>query len=136
MAHPTDPPSPGLLGSARGLLASLLEIGETRLQLASTEIEEERLRLAGLLICATCALFFIGVGLVLAAVLLVLWVDAEHRMLALAALTALYLGAGAIAAFLWRQQAARKPRFLGATIAELRRDQMALRDAGLPSAEP
>lgn len=35
-------PPPGLLGSARAVLAGLVEIGQTRLQLASTDLEEER----------------------------------------------------------------------------------------------
>ncbi|WP_372524377.1 phage holin family protein [Piscinibacter sp.] len=135
MATTPDPPSSGLLGSARGLLASLLEMGETRLQLASTELEEERLRVAELLVYAAFALFFLGVGLVLAALLLVLWVDEAHRTLALAVVTAVYLCVGAAAAVAWRRKANSKPRFLGATIDELRRDRTALRHAAQPRGE-
>ncbi|HJW11335.1 MAG TPA: phage holin family protein [Albitalea sp.] len=126
MADTPQPPSPGLLGSARGLLASLLEMGETRIALASTELEQERLRVAELLIYATFALFFLGVGLVLAALLLVLWVPEVNRVPALATVTLLYLGIGVTGVVLWRRKSRSKPRLLGSTIDELKRDRAAL----------
>jgi uncharacterized membrane protein YqjE len=119
-------PQPGLLGSARGVLAVLVEIGQTRLQLASTELEEERLRLARLLLCATFALFFLGLGLVLASMLLVLLFWDAHRVLVLALLSALFLGVGASLAVAWRRQARTKPKLLASSIAELQRDREAL----------
>lgn len=136
MTPTPDPPASGLPEAARGLLASLLEIGATRLQLASTELEEERLRLTELLLYATFALFFLGLGLVLAALLLVLLVDEAHRPQALAAVTAVYLGVGAAGAVLWRRRARSKPPLLGATIDELRRDQAALLRAIHSRSEP
>jgi uncharacterized membrane protein YqjE len=119
----------GLLGSARLVLASLLEIGHTRLQLASTELEEERLRVAELLLHATLALFFLGVGLVLGSLLIVLLFWESHRLLALGSVTALHLGIGAYAAVVWQKKARNKPPLLAATIAELRRDQAAFQQA-------
>lgn len=115
----------GLLGSARAVLVALLEIGQTRLQLASTELEEERLRIAELLLFATAALFFLGIGLVLATLLLVLlfW-DARVLVLALAAAVSLVIGAGL--AVTWRRKAAAKPPLLASTVAELKRDREAL----------
>lgn len=115
----------GLLGSARAVLVALLEIGQTRLQLASTELEEERLRIAELLLFATAALFFLGIGIVLATLLLVLlfW-DARVLVLALAAAVFLAVGAGLAAA--WRRKAAAKPPLLASTLAELQRDREAL----------
>ncbi len=118
--------TPGLLASARAVLAGLIDIGQTRLQLASTEIEEERLRLAELLLWATAALFFIGIGLVLAALLLVLLVWDGPREWVLGGLTALFLAIGGWAAAAWRRKARAKPAFLATTLAELKRDRAAL----------
>ena len=116
----------GLLGSARAVLVALLEIGQTRLQLASTELEEERLRIAELLLFATAALFFLGIGIVLATLLLVLlfWDGPRVLVLALAAAAFLAIGAGLAAA--WRRKAAAKPPLLASTLAELQRDREAL----------
>ena len=116
----------GLLGSARAVLVALLEIGQTRLQLASTELEEERLRIAELLLFATAALFFLGIGILLVTLLLVLlfWDGPRVLVLALAAAAFLAVGAGLAAA--WRRKAAAKPPLLASTLAELQRDREAL----------
>ncbi|MFZ2650454.1 MAG: phage holin family protein [Burkholderiaceae bacterium] len=119
-------PPPGLLGSARQVLVGLIEIGQTRLQLAGTEIEEERLRVAELLLYATAALFFLGIGLVLAALLLVLLYWDDHRELVLGGVAGVFLAAGTALALTWRRKARSKPRLLASTITELQRDRDAL----------
>jgi uncharacterized membrane protein YqjE len=124
-------PQPGLLGSGRLVLAALVEIGQTRLQLASTELEEERLRLTELLVYGVVALFCIGVGLILALLLLVLVFWDGPRVLVLAIETAVFLGTGAVLVAVFRSKARNKPRLLATTIDELRRDRDALR-GGLP----
>jgi uncharacterized membrane protein YqjE len=117
---------PGLLGSARRVLATLLEIGQTRLQIASTELEEERLRLAELMLWATFSLFFLGVGLVLASLLLVLLFWEGQRELVLATISAVFLIVGAWAGTTWRRKSRNKPALLATTIAEFKRDRAAL----------
>jgi uncharacterized membrane protein YqjE len=119
-------PTPGLLASVRAVLAGLVELGQTRLQLASTEIEEERLRLVELLLWAMFALFFLGVGLVFAGLLVVLLFWDGPREWVLGGITALFVGTGAWAAVVWRRKARDKPRFLAATIGEFQRDRAAL----------
>ena len=57
--------------SVRSLLALLLDIGATRLELASTELEEERLRLVGLLISAAITLMLLGMSVVMCTPLVV-----------------------------------------------------------------
>ncbi|MEQ1805764.1 MAG: phage holin family protein [Burkholderiaceae bacterium] len=125
-------PHLGLLGSARAVLAGLVEIGHTRLQLASTEFEEERLRIAQLLLYATAALFFLGLGLVLFALWLVLLFWDSHRVFVLGAETTLILSIGAALAGVWRHKARTKPRFLGTTLTELQRDREALQTGTAP----
>lgn len=127
--NPTTPP--GLLDSARRVLVSLIEIGQTRLELASTEVEEERLRIAELLLYATVSLFFLGVGLVLASMWIVLLYWDTHRELVLAGLSGIFLLVGAGLAITWRHKARHKPKLLATTVAELQRDRDALR-AGIP----
>jgi len=117
---------PGLIGSARAVLVALLDIGQTRLQLASTELEEERVRVAELLLWAGAALFFLGVGLVMAALLLVLVLWDGPRVLALALVAGGFLAAGVALAMGWRRKTRTKPPLLATTLAELRRDRDAL----------
>jgi uncharacterized membrane protein YqjE len=116
----------GLFASARNVLGVLVDIGQTRLQLAGTELEEEVLRLAQLLLYAAAALFFLGVGIVLATLLVVLvyWDGPRTLVLSLAALS--YLAAGTALALTVRHKARNKPPLLATTIAELRRDRDAL----------
>jgi uncharacterized membrane protein YqjE len=121
----------GILGSARQVLGALIDIGQTRLQLAGTELEEERLRVAELLLFATAALFFLGVGIVLATLLLVLIFWDGPRVVVLGASAGLFLATGAALAQAWRRKSRAKPPLLATTLAELRRDREAL--AGLTS---
>ena len=116
----------GILGSARQVLGALVDIGQTRLQLASTELEEERLRVAELLLFATAALFFLGVGLVLATLLLVLIFWDGPRIAVLGAAAGFFLATGCALARAWRRKARAKPALLATTLAELRRDREAL----------
>ncbi len=125
-------PQPGLLGSARQALAALIEIGRTRLELATTELEEERLRVAELLLCAAASLFFLGVGLVFAAMLLVVLFWDGQRELVLSAVTAVFLALGSGLTLAWRRKLRAKPKPLANTLAELQRDSEALQH-GMPS---
>lgn len=117
----------GVLASAREVLAVLLEIGHTRWQLASTELEQERLHLVQLLLWATSALFLLGVGLVLASLWLVLLFWDGPRLLVLGLLAAAFLLAAVGALIVWQRQSRAKPALLAGTLAELRRDSQALR---------
>ncbi len=117
----------GLRQAAREVLATLVDAGQTRLQLAATELEEERLRLARLLLCATGALFLLGVGIVLAAGALVLWCAPENRLLALAGLSLAFVFTGLLAVWHWLRLAQAKPPLLNATLGELRQDADSLR---------
>ncbi len=130
----SDAVPPGMMGSARAVLAVLVEIGQTRLQLACTEIEEERLRLAQMLIAATLALFFFGIALVLATMGLVILFWDDHRLLTLGLLSAGFVAAGVVMAWRWRQRAQAKPELLASTLAELRRDRDLLAGFGRGSA--
>jgi len=130
MGAPDGAPPGGLRDATHRLLASALAIGRTRLELATIELEAERLHLAHLLIAASITLFLLFLGLLLAAGWIVAVCAPADRPLALALLTALFLGAAAAGAWHWRRVALRKPPLLEATLAALQEDLAAATPSG------
>lgn len=118
--------SAGLLHSAQSLLASLLALARTRLELFGTELQEELARLLYMVIGAVAALLLAALGAGLAAAALLIALPAEQRVSAAALIAALAFGAALAAAWLVRRLALGKPRPLHASIAELERDREAL----------
>lgn len=124
-----EPTHPGIRAGTLSLAATLLDIGHTRLQLAATELEEERLRLVQQLIYGLCALLFAALGLLLTSAWLVLASPPDLRLLVLGSLIGVYLVLGGLGLWRWLHLAARKPPLLQATLAELRKDLACLRPA-------
>jgi uncharacterized membrane protein YqjE len=116
-----------LLHSTRGLLATLIEITHTRLELASTELQEELNRAAVLLLWSAIALFTAGTGLLLGAVTVVVAFWDTHRLLASVLASTAFLVVALVAAFVVAMKLRSKPPLLNETLAELRRDRQALR---------
>ena len=121
------PPPAGLYASLRRLLATLLDIGQVRLDLLSAELEREKLRIFDGLVWAAVALLFIGLGLLLLAALLVALAPEAWRPLLLAGLALASLGLGA-----WLMQQARRHLAspggpVPASRSELAQDRAALR---------
>lgn len=125
-------PSPGWRQAALPLLGSLLDIGHTRLALATVELEEQRLSLARLCIAALSTLALLFIGLLLAAGAIVLWCEPAQRLLALGVLSAMFLLAAAAAAWRWQRLQQGRPVLLHASLAELRNDRGALPEALVP----
>lgn len=118
--------SSGLMGSARRLLATLVSIASTRLELLANELQEERLRLTQMLLFALCALFCFGMGILLLTVFVVALFWDDHRLAALGALSALFFALGTLVALLLRSKAQSKPRLFSASLAELTKDRQQL----------
>jgi uncharacterized membrane protein YqjE len=116
----------GLLESLSMLAATLVGIIHTRLDLLSSDLEEDRERWLSLLVLALAALFFIGVGVVLAAILLVVTFWDTHRILALGSLAGVFLVAGLAAWMVAVHKARAKPRLFAASLSELRKDRQHL----------
>jgi uncharacterized membrane protein YqjE len=119
-------PGGGLYDSLKGLAASLIAIAHTRLDLLSTDLEEERERLLSVLLMLFVAMFCLGVGVVLLALLIVVAVWESHRLLALVGLTALFLAGGAAAFGCARHKLRTKPKLFAASLAELSKDRQHL----------
>lgn len=116
----------GLFASVRGLLATALAIAHTRLELVTTELEEELHRVAEILAWAFVLIFFGGMTvLMIAFLVIILWWD-EHRLLA-ASLTCLaFLLVTLVAGLVLRARVRERPKLLHATIEELKHDRDAL----------
>lgn len=126
MAEESHAAAGGLFESLKTLSASLIGIVHTRLELLSTDIAEEREHLIAFLLLALLALFCLGAGVLLLALLIVVAFWESHRLLALGGLTGLFLIAGAGMAWLALHKARTRPRLFAASLAELSRDRQHL----------
>lgn len=126
-------PTPGRLGSRlRATVAGALGVLQTRLELLSTEFQEEKLRLGLLLGYAAAAFFFLGFGAVLLALFLTILLWDSHRLLALGIFTALFLAIGLFALLSAAHIGRQGSRLFAASIAELKQDREMIR----PEDEP
>lgn len=118
-----EPREEGLLASLKTLTLTLVDVVQTRLELLSSDVAEERAHLTAILISALAALFCIGVGVVLLAVLIVVMFWESHRLLSLGLLTAVFLATGAGLWAVAMHQLRTKPRLFDASISELAKDR-------------
>jgi uncharacterized membrane protein YqjE len=122
-AEPKAEGAGGFMQSLRRLAATLIEAVHTRLELAATEIEEERLRILQLLLWGALSLFFLALGLVMLTFFVVLVFWETDRVLVTFLIAAIYLIIGAVLAFQARARARQKSRLFAATLAELDKDR-------------
>jgi uncharacterized membrane protein YqjE len=113
----------GLFDSLKVLTATLIAIAHTRLELLSTELEEERLRLSSMLVWTLVALFCAGLGVVLATLFVVVVLWDTYRLLALGIPAILFILGAALAWLVVRGKARAKPRLFAASLTELSKDR-------------
>jgi uncharacterized membrane protein YqjE len=124
MASTTEgTPRAGLFDSGRRLLGTLIAIVHDRLELLSTELQEEIGRVAFLLLWGAVALFFAFLGIAFAGLLVIIILWDEHRVLAAGLIAALFLLLAAGAAVLAVRQVGAKPRPFDASLNELAKDR-------------
>ncbi len=112
----------GLFQSLRTLSATLLSLVRTRLELLSTEFEEERIRLVSMLVWTLVGLFCGFFGIIFVTLLLVIALWDNHRLLALG-IPAVFFTLGAVASIMVvRSKASAKPRVFAASLNELAQD--------------
>ena len=116
----------GLLASLATLASTLVAIAHTRLDLLSSDLEEERAHLLSLLVLALSALFFLGIGVLLATLLVVVAFWDTYRLPVLAVLAVIFLAAGISAWRIALHKARTKPRLFAASLAELLKDRQQL----------
>ena len=115
-----------MLRSLRGLISSGIALIETRLELLTTELKEEKTRVVSLLIYALAALILLSVGTVFLAVLFTALLWESNRLLALAVFATLFLAGGIFALFMAVRLVRQQSRLFAATLAELKGDRAAL----------
>ena len=126
MAEKSPVEGRGLLESLTSFAATLVAIAHTRLDLLSTDLEEEREHVFSLLSLALAALFFMGVGVVLVSILLVVVFWDTHRLLVLGLLAGLFLAVGLAAGWAAVHKARNKPRLFASSLSELYKDRQQL----------
>jgi uncharacterized membrane protein YqjE len=115
--------SPGLLTSLQRLMETLLEILQTRVEIVATEFEEERVRLRELVVFGILTLFFVGVGLTLLTLFIVVLYWDSHRVAVLGGVAFLYLGLGGLTGIILYRRLRSRPRLFAATLSELTKDR-------------
>lgn len=114
-------------GPLRRLGSSVLTLGRIRLELLAIEAQEEKDRLAGLLLWAVLAALLAGFGLLMLLVLVTVAFWDEHRLLALGFGSVVLIVAAAVAVLKVRGLVAQPSTLFQSSIAELREDADALR---------
>lgn len=121
--------STGLKESLKRMAGTLLVIFQTRLELLSSELEEERLNIEQMVLYGSIALFFFGLAILLLTIFIVVLLWDSYRLPALASFIGLYFVAGLLAWSALRRVAREKSKLFSASLAALAddRDQLAPR---------
>ncbi len=117
----------GLFGSLSRLMGTLVAIVQTRLELLTTELQEEVHRAATLVLWALIALFTAIIGLFLGGLTIVFVYWDTHRVLAAVLVTTAFFVLAAIAVLILMLKIQAHKRFLDTTLTELAKDSEALR---------
>ncbi len=120
-------PLTGLFQSLNNFVATLVGITHTRLQLLTTELQEEVQQVGQLLIWSFVALFAAMMALFLGALTVIFVFWDTHRILAALLMTGAFVLIAVVAALILVQKVKAKPPMLDATLSELAKDRDQLR---------
>lgn len=104
------------------IVATLVAMLHTRLELVSVELEEELVRLSSYFIYTLVALYCAGVAVTLGIFLVIALYWDEHRIAILLCLIALFGATSVLIAAWLRKQFMNKPRLFEQSIAEFKKD--------------
>lgn len=121
--------APGILDSLRTMFATLLQVVHTRVELFTTELEEEMHRVASILLWGVVAVFFGGLLVLMIAVTVIIAAGEEHRLLASLVMTGVFLAILVTAVVMLRARLHERTHLLASSLEELKRDRDALRRA-------
>jgi uncharacterized membrane protein YqjE len=116
-----------LLRSLGNVLASLIDVGQARIELLTVELQAEVRRAAGLLAVGFFTLLFTGMGCLLAGLSLIFAFWDTQRILVSVLVTAFFFLMASLGAWKLASQMRRKPPMLADTLGELRKDRDRLR---------
>ena len=113
----------GLLFSLRRLASTGVEIIHTRLEILSSDLEEERARLGSILMAGALAVFCFFMAAILLTILLVVLLWETHRVPVLGVLSGAFLIGGGLCWRSFQHQRHERPAFLATTLGELAKDR-------------
>ena len=119
-------PVSGLFKSIANLVATVIAIAQTRLELLTTDLQEEMHHVAGILVWTLIALLAALIGLFLGALAIIFVFWDTHRLFAAVAVTSAFFVIAAAAGIILRIKIRTKPRMLEATLTELAKDRQQL----------
>jgi len=125
MSEPT--PSPKLLESLRKFAGSVIAMLQTRLELASVELAEERQRLMKVALLACFGLVFFAMALFMATAFIAVLFWDTYRLAAIGGLMLVYLVLSGVCLLAARRVLKVAPPLFEATLAEIDKDREALR---------
>lgn len=115
-----------LLSSLKNLVSTGASIAQTRLELISNDVQIARSQFLSLLVMVIFTLFFLFFGLVMLALLIVIYSWETDRIMALSLLTSSFLAVGIILALVVLRSLKTMPKLFEATITELAKDRQEL----------
>jgi uncharacterized membrane protein YqjE len=125
--HSGPRPVAGLFQSMNNFLATLVAIVHTRLELLTTELQEEVRQVGAILLWAFIAAFAAMMGLFLGALAVIFVFWDTHRLAASLAMIGMFIAVAVVAGLILRHKLTTKPPMLDDTLAELAKDRDQLR---------
>jgi len=116
-------PVHGLFQSVNNFLATFVAIVHTRLELLTTELQEEVRQVGGILLWAFIAAFASMMGLFLVALTVIFVFWDTYRLAASLAMVGLFVAVAVISGLILRHKLSTKPPLLDDTLAELAKDR-------------
>ncbi|MSQ71994.1 MAG: phage holin family protein [Betaproteobacteria bacterium] len=117
---------PGVRNSLKALARNLLDTTQTRLQLLSSELEEQGARLLKIIALAAIGGFLLALAIVLAVFFIVVLFWDSHPLLAVGLLSGGFLIGAVIVFMMVKSELDRRPPLLHVTIDEFHKDKMRL----------
>ncbi len=118
-----DPGSPGLFRSLRNLIDTGLEIIQNRIELFGVELQEERCRLAALIVITAVGLILGTVGALVLTAAVVLAAPQEWRVSVALVVGAAYLAGAALAFHRLHRRLKHSPPPFRETLGQIRKDR-------------
>jgi uncharacterized membrane protein YqjE len=125
-------PEARVSGPLRRLGASFLALGRIRLELLAIEVQEEKDRIASLLLWSVLTALMAGFGAVFVALFVTVALWDTHRLAALGVAAAVFVGLAVLGAMRVKRLAGSGTTLFQTSIAELRADSAALRPTPPP----
>jgi uncharacterized membrane protein YqjE len=114
------------MDSIRTTLATTAKVIRTRLEIISTELEEQREWMQSLVLLAVAGLFFVSIGLVMLTLFVVALFWETHAVAVTGGFAGVYLAVGIWAVLTFRSKIKVRPKLFQTTTGELAKDEAQL----------